>query len=42
MVRARGEGRSECVLCNLQGKIPVKWTAPEALERRVFTSKSDV
>jgi serine/threonine protein kinase len=27
---------------NPRGKIPVKWTAPEALEHRVFTKKSDV
>ncbi|CAI8041705.1 Megakaryocyte-associated tyrosine-protein kinase [Geodia barretti] len=26
----------------MQGKIPVKWTAPEALENRIFTTKSDV
>jgi hypothetical protein len=27
---------------NPRGKIPVKWTAPEALENRIFTIKSDM
>ena len=29
-------------ISHFQGRIPVKWTAPEALEEHVFTHKSDM
>lgn len=36
-------GRSWTLLCPLQGgKIPIRWTAPEAIAFRTFSSASDV
>lgn len=31
-----------CPLCSQGGKIPIRWTAPEAIQYRKFTSASDV
>ena len=37
---------SDLTVCSLgtflQGRVPVKWTAPEALEEHLYTFKSDV
>ena len=33
----------ECIMCVFQGgKIPIRWTAPEAIQYRKFSSASDV
>lgn len=45
--RARGEGQDlwdwhQCPSSPFQGRLPVKWMAPEALFDRVYTHQSDV
>lgn len=40
---AKAEGTRSTVLCPSQGgKIPIRWTAPEAIAFRTFSSASDV
>lgn len=36
------EGGTDGFLSALQGRLPVKWMAPEALFDRVYTHQSDV
>ena len=31
-----------CLLCQQGGLIPIRWTAPEAITQRTFTTASDV
>lgn len=39
---ASRRGSKKAVLCAPQGRLPVKWMAPEALFDRVYTHQSDV
>lgn len=40
--RSRFPHWGRCPLCSQGGKIPIRWTAPEAIQYRKFTSASDV